>query len=361
MSGPSTIDLVSAVSNAGGVGVLGADSYSSKQLRNSIRKIKTKTSFPFGINLLIPNKGTFQAKQYIQVQNLLNDIRRDINIDIISDPNKIIPFTNANEKIDDEITSEKIDIILEEKVPLISFGLGDPTPFVKTIHDSDTTTKIMTMVSTVDEALHVAKNGVDIIIAQGSEAGGHRSTLQTHKVPPLIGTVSLIPQMVDSLSKEANNDDGKESIPVIASGGITDGRGLAAAVCLGASGVSIGTRFLLAKESSVFKAYREKLLRAKETDVVITNTFSGIPARAIKNKIIKKFENSKINPLPWPIQWTIAEDIYKACFVNNNIEYYPLLAGQSIRLLTREQTASEIVKEIIKEFENIISNLKNSN
>src|SRR5207245_5514597 len=125
--------------------------------------------------------------------------------------------------------------------------------------------KVMSMVTNVEDAITLAKNGSDIIMAQGSEVGGHRSIFNNNendKDIPLIGTVSLVPQVIDSLKKEIKD----KTIPVIAAGGISDGRGLVAALALGASGVAIGTRFLVSKESGAFEGYKERLLSAKESD-----------------------------------------------------------------------------------------------
>ena len=161
----------------------------------------------------------------------------------------------------------------------------------------------MAMITTVAEARQVVDGGVDIVVAQGAEAGGHRSTFQLapHGDLPLVGTMALVPQVVDAIR-----------VPVVAAGGISDGRGLAAALALGAAGVQLGTRFLVALESDVFAAYRERLLTAAETDTVMTRAFTGRPARSLRNRFLDQYAEAGTPPLAWPLQSLAAEDIYSA-------------------------------------------------
>ena len=150
--------------------------------------------------------------------------------------------------------------------------------------------------------------------------------------------MALVPQVVDALKKE-----GKEELPVIAAGGIADGRGLLAALALGAAGALIGTRFLVARESGAFQAYQERLLSS------ITRVFTGRPARGVYNTFLEKYLHSNLKPLPWPFQALAADDIYLYSQTHNNADYFPLLAGQELRMLKRGQTATEIVEEIMSE------------
>jgi nitronate monooxygenase len=171
--------------------------------------------------------------------------------------------------------------------------------------------KVMAMVTTVEEAIRVVKGGVDIVVAQGFEAGGHRSTFQLNandeEEVPMIGTLALIPQIVDAVSSSSSSH-----IPIVAAGGIMDGRGLVASLTLGAAGVLLGTRFMVARESGTFQAYQQRMFAAKETDTVITRSFSGRPARAIRNRFIEEYHKSNSKPLAWPLQSLAADDIYKA-------------------------------------------------
>jgi nitronate monooxygenase len=136
-----------------------------------------------------------------------------------------------------------------------------------------------------------------------------------------------------------------------------DGRGLVASLALGASGVLIGTRFMVARESGTFQAYQERLLTANETDTVITRSFTGRPARAIRNHFIKEYAKSDSKPLAWPLQALAADDIYKTAQARGETEYFPLLAGQGLRLLKRDQSTAEIIEEIVAQANNIIPRL----
>lgn len=152
---------------------------------------------------------------------------------------------------------------------------------------------VMTMVTTVNEAIQVVKGGSDIVVAQGAEAGGHRSAfkLGPNGETPLIGTFALVPQIVDAIPH----------VPVVAAGGIMDGRGLVAALALDASGALIGTRFLVAKESGIFPAYQDKTFSSTETDTIITHLFTGRPARSIRNHFVEKYLESNTKPLARPL------------------------------------------------------------
>jgi nitronate monooxygenase len=155
----------------------------------------------------------------------------------------------------------------------------------------------------------------------------------------LVGTIALIPQVVDSVG-----------VPVVAAGGIMDGRGIGSALTLGAQGVSLGTRFLVAKESGAFLAYKQRLLQATEADTLVTKVFTGRPARSIRNRFITEFEKAEIKPLAWPLQGIAADDIYRQAQLKNNADYFPILAGQGLRLLEeKEQAAAEIVEELVRE------------
>jgi nitronate monooxygenase len=326
--GISTPELVAAVSNAGGLGILGAGRINPEQTRDHIHRIKILTNQPFGVNLVIaPPEPNVQEVQ--NVQKVLDQFRHELGIPVSEGNQVTLPSSHL---------LEQLGIIFEEKVPVLSFGLGDTTRFVSEAHEAGT--KVMAMVSTVDEARKVADGGADVIIAQGSEAGGHRSTfaLDQNSDAHLIGTIALIPQVVDSVR-----------VPVVAAGGIMDGRGIAAALSLGAQGVSLGTRFLAAKESGAFPAYKQRLLQATEADTLITKVFTGRPARSIRNRFITEFEKAGIRPLAWPLQGVAADDIYRQAQLKNNADYFPILAGQGLRLLREEHAAAEIIEELVRE------------
>jgi nitronate monooxygenase len=223
--GHTTPELVAAVSNAGGLGILGASRLTSQQLKESINKIKSLTNRSFGVNLLLapPEQGNHDVDT---AQHFLNRFRQELNIPLSA--------VNGNKiQLPPSPISDQLHIILEEKkVPVLSIGLGDPTKLIEQAHASGA--KVMSMVTTVEEAVSVVKGGVDIVVAQGSEAGGHRSTFQLNtngvEEVPMVGTFALVPQVVDSISSHSSS-----FIPVVAAGGIMDGRGLVASLALGAA------------------------------------------------------------------------------------------------------------------------------
>jgi nitronate monooxygenase len=222
MGGHTTPELVAAVSNAGGLGILGASRLTSQQLKDGIHKIKSLTNRPFGVNLVLapPEQGNHDVAT---AQRFLDQFRQELNIPLSA------PDTNHRIQMPPSPISDHLRIILEEeKVPVLSIGLGDPTKLVEQAHTSGA--KVMVMVTTVEEAVKVEKGGVDIVVAQGFEAGGHRSTFQLNsndeEEVPMIGTLALVPQIADAVA-----------IPVVAAGGIMDGRGLVASLALDAAGV----------------------------------------------------------------------------------------------------------------------------
>lgn len=333
--GITTPELVASVSNAGALGVLGASRLTPEQTRDQIRRIKALTNQPFGVNLVIaPPEPNVQELQ--KVQKIFDQFRQELGIPLREGVGEVaLPSSRI---------SEQLGVVFEEKVSVLSFGLGDSARFVSEAHQIGA--KVIAMITTVDEARKVADGGADIIIAQGSEAGGHRSTfaLDQNGDAHLVGTIALIPQIVDAVM-----------VPVVAAGGIMDGRGIAAALALGAQGASLGTRFLVAKESGAFQAYKQRLLRATEADTLVTKAFTGRPARSIRNRFITEFEKAGIRPLAWPLQGIVADDIYKEAELKNNADYFPILAGQGLRILREEQqTAAKIVEQLVRQTVQVI-------
>jgi nitronate monooxygenase len=202
--------------------------------------------------------------------------------------------------------------------------------------------------TTVDEAVALEKSGADAIVAQGSEAGGHRGTFAGNFESGMIGGISLVPQVVDAVR-----------VPVIASGGIMDGRGIVAALALGASAVQMGTAFLTCDESGVPDAYREAILNAHEHDTRVTRAFSGRPARGIQNRFMNEVELTGEDEaiLPFPIQNALTRPLRTAAAKQGRAEFLSLWAGQGVRL-ARRQSAAELIARLAKETDAVISALK---
>lgn len=347
MAGQTTPELVAAVSNAGGLGILGATRMTPEKLLDAVRKIKMITTKSYGVNLWLGPQGRKKDQDISSVQQFLDQkFRKPLGLPLKS---VSLPECDNKDLPPPSKLSEQLQIILEEKVPIASFAMGDPVKYVDQIHS--TGAKIISMVTNVEDAISVAKNGSDIVMAQGSEAGGHRSIFHNNDALdddgyeniPLIGTMALVPQIVDALKKEIQ----ARSIPVVAAGGIADGRGLLAALALGASGIAIGTRFLVCRESGALQGYRERLLSSNETNTVVTKAFTGVPARVLSNTFVKEYAKSELEPLRWPLQRFVTNDIYENAQTKDDANYYPLYSGQGLRMLKRNQSAEEVVNEIM--------------
>lgn len=330
--GATTVELVTEVSNAGGLGTLGAAYMAPDALRQAIKEIQSKTRKPFGVNIFAaPVEDDFGC--LAEVQKALSPFRSELDI------NEIQSSYHSPDWSEEQFT-----ICIEESVPIISTAFGCLSAGQMKIA-KERQIKVVVMVTTVEEAKQAEASGADAVVAQGSEAGGHRSTfvLDNHPEGAQVGTLALVPQVVDAIG-----------IPVIAAGGITDGRGLVASLALGAQGVQIGTRFVSATESGAHAAYKQALFESDEESTVITKSFSGRPARGIKNRFITEFEDTGTEPLPFPSQNTITKDIRAAAAKAGNPEFMSLWAGQSTRSLIKEMSAGEIIKSIMKKAENLL-------
>lgn len=325
--GWTTPELVSEVCKAGGFGVLAGARVTPEKLQEDIREVKKLTDKPFGVNFLLapPEAGN---QDVASVQRFLDQFREQLGL----------PPGETDLSMSPSQLSEAIEVVFEERVSVLSTAMGDPGELVERAHAEDML--VMSMVTTVEEALLATERRVDAIVTQGAEAGGHRSTfsLEPNEEAPLVGTMALVPQVADAVD-----------VPVVAAGGIADGRGLLAALALGASGVQMGTRFLSARESGAHRAYRQRLLLATETETVVTRIFTGRPARALLNRFAEQYLGNGPEPLAWPLQALVARDIYGASQATDNDEYSPLLAGQGLRMLKREQGAGGIVEEVLTE------------
>jgi nitronate monooxygenase len=333
--GITTSKLVAAVSNFGGLGMIGAGYMTPMQLREQIREIKQLTAKPFGINLFVPNEFDVTENEITLAQQKLNQIRDQLNLR----PKENMEIPTVTDMF--ENFTEQIKVVIEEKVPICSFTFGIPSEEV-IAELKDANIILMGTATTVREAVENENARMDIVVAQGSEAGGHRGSFVNRDQESLIGLMSLIPQVVDTVS-----------IPVIAAGGIMDGRGVMASICLGAKGVQMGTAFLTCVESGAHQVYKEAILKAKEDETVLTRSFSGKWARGIKNTFISKMDYEPSFP-NYPVQNTLTQDIRKTSALQSNPDFMSLWSGQSPRL-AKYQTVESLMKNIISEAKNIDS------
>jgi nitronate monooxygenase len=329
-------ELVAEVSNAGGLGILAGLMARAEELRRQIRRVRELTDRPFGVNLWLHTElrppvdlATLPAERVSTVQETLNRFRRHLGIPETFEPPARIPDT----------IDEAFEVILEERVPLWSIGLGDPGPqMVRRCHERGV--RVIAMAATVEDAQVIEASGADAVVAQGMEAGGHRSTWikPASREAANVGTLVLVPQVVDSIR-----------VPVIAAGGIADGRGVAAALCLGASGAMLGTRFVATRESLVPLFWKQAIVEAGSDQTTNTDVFTGLYARGLANAFVKEYEASGAPVLPGLLQSSAAQDIYQASVAQGNRDYFPLLAGQSSGLIRDVPGAGDVVRAIVEE------------
>jgi enoyl-[acyl-carrier protein] reductase II len=287
--------LAAAVSEAGGLGVIGAGTMTAAQLRDEIHLVRDTTNKPFGVDILFAQ---IKAERTAQVVRYTDEVNR------------------------------LIEVVLAERVPVLIAGLGSPVGVVPDAHAQGMT--VMALAGNVKQAKRMAAEGVDIIIAQGHEAGGHTGR---------IGTMALVPQVVDAVT-----------VPVLAAGGLADGRGLVAALALGASGVWMGTRFVASVEALAHGNYKNKIVEIDEEGTVITCCHSGKPCRLIRNRFTDSWEGRESEILPFPLQSiTVGTEAAKKARYEGKVEEGGLPAGQIAGLIMAVEPAGEIVRRIMAE------------
>lgn len=329
--GVTTSQLVAAVSNCGGLGMIGAGYLTPTQMRDQIKEIKQLTSKPFGVNLFIPNEYAVSSDLIDKAISSLQPFHQQLNTDA---EQRHIQKSEALYKNFDE----QLQVVLDEEVPICSFTFGLPSIEVIDILKKAKITLIGTATS-VKEALLNESSGMDIVTVQGCEAGGHRGAFSDDGEGGLIGLMSLIPQVVDRLQ-----------IPVIAAGGIMDSRGVKASLCLGAKGVQMGTAFLTCKESGAHSLHKDAILHSSEEDIILTRAFSGKWARGIKNTFTTEMDRDGVFIADFPVQNNLTKGIRKEASIQNNRNYMSLWSGQNPRM-AKQQKVEDLMKEVTTVFE----------
>ena len=279
-------NLAAAVSNAGGLGIIGAGGAPAEFVKEQIRKTKEKTDQPFGVNLMLMNP---EADEIAQV-------------------------------------------IVDEGVKVVTTGAGNPSKYMEMWKAAGI--KVIPVVASVAMAKLMERGGADAIVAEGMESGGHIGSTTT---------MSLVPQVVDAVN-----------IPVIAAGGIGDGRGMAAAFVLGAEAVQMGTRFLVAKECMVHDNYKEQVIKAKDIDSAVTGMSTGHPVRCIRNKMSKEYlrlekEGADFMELEKLTLGSLRKAVVEGDMINGTI-----MAGQIAGMVKKEQTCEEMIQEIMAQVKELL-------
>ena len=287
MAWVADFNLAAAVSNAGGLGIIGSGGAPAVWVREQIREVKKRTDKPFGVNIMLMNPEA------------------------------------------DEIAK----VIIEEKVPVVTTGAGNPAKYMEQWKSSGI--KVIPVVASVAMAKMMERCGADAVVAEGCEAGGHIGE---------ITTMCLVPQVVDAVE-----------IPVIAAGGIADGRGIAASFMLGAEGVQLGTRFLAAEECQINPVYKELVVKAKDTDSIVTGRYTGHPCRNVKTKFSKKLASGEANGTITPEEFEeITLGSLRKAVQDGNLEEGSFLCGAIAGMVKKVEPAKDMIEEMFTEAEKLL-------
>jgi nitronate monooxygenase len=329
-------DLVAEVCRAGGLGILAGLNVPPDELRTRIRQIRGLTDRPFGVNLWLHTQlrppvdpATIPDDRLAEVQTVLNRFRAQLGLPSRTERPAALP----------DLIDRQIEVILEERPAVFSVGLGDPgRDLVARCRAQGI--RVMAMVATVADAQVVVASGVDVVVAQGSEAGGHRSTWVKRPSPETAstGALALVPQIVDAVD-----------VPVVAAGGIADGRGMVAALALGAVGILLGTRFVVTRESMAPEFWKKMLLEHEGDDTTLTDAYSGLWLRALRNTYTVEYQASRAPVLPPLLQTRAAQDIVEEARRRADGGYFPMLSGQGVGLIRDLPGAGDVVETIVRE------------
>ena len=339
MGGASTPKLAAAVSNAGGLGILGAAACQPDELRAWIAETRRLTSKPFGVDTLLPASvrrekpaGATGPSPLDQVPKLQEFAREFMAKEGLALPHVERPQPAPGAErgrravLSKEFFEAQMEVVIEERVPVYAAGLGDPGPWLDRLHKNGTV--VMAVVGAVRHARKVAASRVDLIVAQGHDAGGHNSP---------IGTMALIPQVVDAVSP----------IPVLGAGGITDGRGVAAALMLGAQGAWIGSAFLATDEAGIQDFQKQAIVDSDEENTVVSRSVTGKPARLIRSKWTQAFAESGYEALPMPFQSMVSGPVLLAGAIAKRADIVPGFAGQGIGMIQSVRPARDVLADIV--------------
>lgn len=329
--------LVVAVSEAGGLGVLGAAGFTVDELRQEIREIKKMTKKPFGVDLLLPRQTVQSEDQETQgpAEVPLSEVIKDLpkaHYEWIKKIKEEMGLPDIEAKVVMGSTTLRphaaIKVCIEEKVPLFCSGLGNPAFMVEEAHKAGM--KVLGIAGNTKNARRIAQGGADLVVAQGYEGGGHTGR---------VGSMALWPQAVDACAPT----------PVLAAGGIGDGRGVAAALAVGCVGVWVGTRFLASVEGGALPIQKETILEATDEDTKRSDFYTGKPSRSINNRLHELWEQSGLEPLPFPRQVLFASALAEMFNLAEKKEFMGPFSGQVAGMITEIKPAAKILEEMVEE------------
>ena len=338
-------ELVAAVSEAGGLGVMGGTGTPVEDLRKRIRRVRELTDKPFGVDLLLPvvtgkvetqggagsRESEYEAvrRQYPRHAEFVDTLAAEFGLEKVEPPPPPGETGIA-------LARRQVDMILEEDVAVFAAALGDPAWVVPMAREKGV--KVMGLAGSVRNAQRQAQAGVDVVVAQGTEAGGHTGR---------IATLPLVPQIVDTVSPR----------PVVAAGGIANGRGIAASLALGAEGAWLGTAFLAARECGLHDMQRDSIVRGRSEDFIISRTYTGKTARQYQGPIVQAWEDSGLDTLPMPLQGILMSGFNLAAERANRFDLAFNPAGQAAGMVNESRPAADIMADLIDETISVLNGL----
>lgn len=325
MAGVNTPELVAAVSNAGGLGSLGGAMLSPDALREQLAAVRRLTDEPFGVNLFAPLPAVEDAAAVDAMLERIAPWRERLGLGPGTEPPSPPRRFEA-----------QLEVLLADPPAVFSITFGlPPAEALAALRDAGVA--VVGTATTSAEAATVEAAGCDAVAAQGSEAGGHRGTFDGEFESAMVGTMALVPQVRDRVD-----------VPVVAAGGIMDGRGVAAALALGADGVQMGTAFIGCDETRAPPPYVDSLAASADGDTVVTAAFTGRPARAVRTGWVRDLESSGARLPPYPLQAMMLAELRAAGLERGELEIVMRLAGQGAPML-RRGPAADLVRGLVTE------------
>jgi len=337
------VELVVAVSEAGGLGVLGASGFTVDEMREAIREIRKQTDKPFGVDLLLPGQIVssgdmkFDGPQTVPLSQVLKTLPKEHYDWMMKVKEEMgLPDVDAMVQLNTTVyqPNAAVKVCIEEKVPLFCSGLGNPGFMVPDAHAAGM--KVLGITGNTKNARRIAEGGADLVVAQGHEGGGHTGR---------IGSMALWPQAIDAASPT----------PVLAAGGIGDGRGLAAALAMGCVGVWVGTRFLATVEGGALDIQKDAILKATDEDTRRTYLYTGKTSRATYNKFHDLWDSSGLESLAFPTQVLLASAMVEMFIKADKVDYVGPFSGQIAGLIHEIKPAAVVLKEMVEEAAEILT------